>query len=221
MKHSKKHKKTFAKEDYLEKYEKDFILFGLFAFIILSVVSFVFLMPGLYGFYDSIYLKNESENNKNKYVQIDQAPSEVNYKSGIIYLEEKNYSLALEFFEKAIDEEPENINYLIEYALTNYRLKNYNQSIEAYKKIIAIDQNSASSYNSIGNIYWIMENYNEAENNFKKAIEIDSSLISSYNNYALMLDEIGQVEKAKEILQQGIELNSENIELKLIQRIIQ
>ncbi|MBW6440891.1 tetratricopeptide repeat protein [Patescibacteria group bacterium] len=218
---SKKERKIFKKDPYMEKYEKNIILFGLFTFIILSVISFVFIMPMLFGFYNNINPQQGDVADKNQYIQKNQTSSETNYKSGITLFDEKNYSSALDFFKKAIDEEPNNINYLTEYAITNYRLKNYSEAIKTYQRIIVIDENSVSSYNSIGNIYWIMENYDAAENNFKKAIEINPSIISAYNNYALMLDEKGQIEEAKEILQQGMEANSENTELKLTMRIIE
>ena len=212
-----KKSKIFEKETYIKKYGKN----SMFAFVVLSAVFLVFLIPKIYGFYGSIYFKQRNDIDKNKYVQKEQTLSEINYEAGMTFLDEKNYSLALESFEKAVAKEPDNINYLTEYASINYRLKKYDQAIEVYKKIIAIDENSAFSYNSIGNIYWIIENRDEAENNFKKAIEIDPSLISVYNNYALMLDEKGQSAEAIEILQQGIELNSENNELKLTKRLIE
>ncbi|MDF1498000.1 MAG: tetratricopeptide repeat protein [Patescibacteria group bacterium] len=213
--------KKFKKNSYLEKYERDFILFGLFAFIILSVVSFVFLMPKIYGFYDNIYSKNESSQTGKKYVEKRNITSEVNYKSGIESFDKKNYSAALLYFEKALESEPNDLNYLTELAITNYRLKNYNDAIRNYTRIIALDKNNSSAYNSIGNIYWILKDYDQAEYYFKKAIEINPILISSYNNYALMLEERGEKDRALEILNQGIEENSDNSELKITQRIIE
>lgn len=217
MDNKQKKRKIFEKETYIKKFRKN----SMFAFVILFIVFFIFLLPRIYGSYNSMYSKQKNDIGKNKYVQKEQTLSEINYEAGMIFLDEKKYFLALEFFEKAVAEDSDNIDYLTKCALINYRLKKYDQAIKAYKKIIAINKNSASPYNSIGNIHWIMKNYNEAENNFKKAIEIDSSLISVYNNYALMLDEKGQSIEAIEILQQGIKLNPKNTELRSTKRLIE
>ncbi|MCK5332624.1 tetratricopeptide repeat protein, partial [Candidatus Parcubacteria bacterium] len=116
---------------------------------------------------------------------------------------------------------PNNISYLTELAVTNYRLKNYNEAIANYHKISSLDSNNGLAYNSIGNIYWITKDYERAQANFQKAIEIDSNLISAYNNYALMLAEYGEKERSLEILKKGIEASSENSELILTLKSIQ
>jgi protein O-GlcNAc transferase len=215
-------RKEFKKEAYIEKYERSFYVFGIIFFIILSVLSFVFLGPKLFGFYSFIYPKTEKTEN-NKVYDNNQEKNQVltNYKSGVDSLGSKNYSSALLFFKKALEENPKNINYLTEYAITNYMLKNYNEAIGTYLKIIDIDKNNSSAYNSIGNIYWIMENYKLAEENFNKATEIDPKLISAYNNFALMLDEKGEKERAIVILNKGIEANSDNSELRIVLKIIE
>ena len=217
MDNKQKKRKIFKKKTYIKKFRKN----SMFAFVLLFIVFLIFLLPRIYGSYNSMYSKQKNDIGKNKYVQKEQTLSEINYEAGMIFLDEKKYFLALESFEKAVAEDSDNIDYLTKCALINYRLKKYDQAIKAYKKIIAINKNSAFSYNSIGNIYWIIKKYDEAENNFKKAIEIDSSLISAYNNYALMLDEKGQSIEAIEILQQGIKLNPKNTELRSTKRLIE
>ena len=207
--------------DNKQKKRKKFKKNSMFVFVILFVVFLIFLLPRIYDSYDSMHSKQKNDIDKNKYVQKEQTLSEINYEAGVIFLDEEKYFLALESFEKAVAEDPDNIDYLTQCALMNYRLKKYDQAIEAYKKIITINKNSAFSYNNIGNIHWIINDYDEAENNFKKAIEINSNLISAYNNYALMLDEKSQSIEAIEILQQGIKLNPENTELRSTKRLIE
>jgi tetratricopeptide (TPR) repeat protein len=215
-------KRVFKKEEYIEKYEREFYIYGIIVFIILCVLSSVFLGPKLFGFYSYIYPKTEKTENNEVYGD-NKSKNQIvtNYKSGVDSFHVKNYSSALVFFEKALEENPKDINYLTEYAITNYMLKNYNEAISAYEKIIKIDSNNSFAYNSIGNIYWIMENYNLAEENFKKAIEIDPKLITAYNNFALMLDDKGEKTRALEILNKGIEANPDASDLKIAQKIIE
>lgn len=213
--------KEFKKEEYLEKYEKSLYMFGFIFFIVFSVLSFVFLGPKLFGFYSTVYPRTENAGNNQEYNNQNKNQILTNYKSGVNLFSSKNYSSALVSFEKALEENPNDINYLTEYAITNYMLKNYNEAIETYLKIIEIDSNSASAYNSIGNIYWIKENYGLAEENFSKAIEINPKTISAYNNFALMLDEMGEKNRALEILNKGIEANPDSSELKVVLKIIE
>lgn len=208
------------KEAYIEKYEKNLIVFGLFTFIILGVLSFVFLLPRLYGVYDTLNERKESSAYK-KDIKLSNAPKETSYKEGLKSLNTKNYSSALSYFQKAVESEPNNISYLTELAVTNYRLKNYNEAIANYHKISSLDSNNGLAYNSIGNIYWITKDYERAQANFQKAIEIDPNLISAYNNYALMLAEYGEKERSLAVLKKGIEASSENSELILTLKSIQ
>ena len=207
MKHTKK-------ETYIEKYEKNLILFGLFTFIIFGVMFLTFLLPHIYNIYPE---KNEGKSFKNN---LNQSTPEINYRSGRELLKQNNYSSALSYFEKAVESEPSNIDYLTELAITHYRLKNYNEAIKSYEKIISLSPDNISCYNRIGNIYWIKKDLERAEFYFKKAIELDPGLIVSYNNLALMLDENGEKEEAIEILNQGIKANPDNVELKYYLRII-
>ena len=214
----KKLHKQHQKESYIEKYEKNLILFGLFAFIIFGVIFFTFLLPRIYNFYGDIY----PEKNKNAPVEnnLGQSAPEINYRSGRESFKRNNYSSALDYFQKAVKSEPNNASYLAELAITQYRLKNYDEAIKSYEKIINLSPDNISCYNRIGNIYWIKKDFERAEFYFKKAIELDPSLIVSYNNLALMLDENGKKEEAIEILNQGIIANPDNVELKYYLKII-
>lgn len=207
MKHTKK-------EAYIEKYEKNLILFGLFAFIIFGVVFLTFLLPRIYNIYP------ERDEGKSFESNLSQSAPEVNYRSGRESFKQNNYSSALNYFQKAVESDPNNIDYLAELAITHYKLKNYNEAIKSYEKIISLSPDNISCYNRIGNIYWIKKDFKRAEFYFKKAIELDSNLIVSYNNLALMLDENGKKNEAIEILNQGIMANPDNVELKYYLKII-
>lgn len=206
------------KEDYIERFEKNLILFGLFAFITFGVMFLTFLLPRIYGYYDNVHpAKNKSATVGN----LNENNPEINYKSGIESFKQNNYSSALDHFKKAAEFEPDNIDYLTELAITHYRLKNYDEAIKSYEKIISLSPDNISCYNRIGNIYWIKKDFSQAEFYFRKAIELNSSLIVSYNNLGLMLDENGDKEGAIKILNQGIEANPSSPELKAALRIIE
>ena len=206
--------KQYQKEIYIEKYEKKLILLGLFAFIIFGVMFLTFLLPRIYNIYPEKNKENPVKNN------LSQSTPEINYRSGRELFKQNNYSSALDYFQKAVESEPDNIDYLTELATTHYKLKNYNEAIKSYERIVELNPNSISCYNRIGNIYWIKKDFERAEFYFRKAIELNPSLIVSYNNLALMLDENGKKEEAIEILNQGIKANPDSVELKYYLKII-
>ncbi len=214
----KNKKQKFKKEAYIERYEKNLIIVGLFIFIILGVIFFVFLLPKIGD------LRNDYDRSAKRVpvkYSTDKNSPEKNYQTGIKLLNQNNRSSALDYFKKAVESEPDNINYLTELAITHYQLKNYGESIKIYEKIIDIDGSNASLYNNTGNIYWIIKDMERAEYYFKKAIEIDSSLIAPYSNLALMFNENERKEEAIEILNQGIVANPENVELEIALGIIE
>lgn len=209
--------KKFKKEAYIEQYEKNLAIFGLFIFIVFGVIFLTFMLPGIYNVKKAL----DTDNDKAA-ISIYNANNNSNsYKSGLTYFKNNNYSEALNYFEKAVERDPGNVEYLTELALTHYRLKNYDKSTEVYGKIISIEKDNIIAYNSIGNNYWIKKDYANAEIYFRKAIEIDPYSIPSYNNLALMLDEMGKNENAIIIINKGLETNENNSELKITLRILE
>ncbi len=210
--------KKFKKEAYIEKYEKNLILFGLFAFIVFGVLFLSFLLPRIYNIYPQ---KNKSSSIRKDISSLSRNTPEDNYKAGRDLFKKNNYSSALYYFQKAVELDPNNVDYLTELAIAHYKLKNYDEAIRTYEKIISLHPDNVSSYyNRIGNIYWIKKDFEKAEFYFRKAIELDPTLVVSYNNLALMLDENGKKEEAVKVLNQGIEANPDNVELKYYLKII-
>lgn len=208
--------RKFKKESPIEEYEKNLAIFGLFVFIILGVAFITFILPIIY----EVNIMETSKNNSTADSYQNQKEND-GYKLGLNSLKKNNYSEALNYFQKAVEEEPNNISYLTELATTHYRLKNYDEAIKTYDKILGLEKDNAFAYNNIGNIYAIKKDYANAEYHFRKAIEIDSSSIPSYSNLALMFDEINRKEEAIEVLKQGIEANPERYELKMALRTIE
>lgn len=210
--------RKFKKEKYIEDYEKNLAVFGLFIFIFLGVAFITFILPKIYEIKNAETPKKDSApiSYQNKTI------NDNGYKSGLNSIKNNNYSEALNYFQKAVDSEPNNISYLTELATTHYKLKNYDEAIKTYSKLIELNKDNASIYNNyIGNMYSLKKDYINAESYYRKAIEIDSKSIPSYSNLALMFDENGKKEEAVAVLNKGIEANPESVELKIVLRIIE
>lgn len=210
--------KKFKKDAYIEQYEKNLAIFGLFIFIIFGVIFLTFLLPSIYNIKGN---SNTSANNGSSVSTFGIKQDPNNYKSGITSFRSSNYSEALNYFEKAVEKDPNNVEYLTELAVTHYRLKNYDESNKVYNKIISLEKDNVFAYNNIGNNYYVKKDYGNAEINYKKAIEINPYSIPSYNNLALMLDELGRKQDAIDIVNKGLETNANNSELKITLRILE
>lgn len=196
-----------------EKWEQSFAVLMLFLFIIFGVTFFVFIIPKINPTFSLSGNKN-AQNNSLIIKQEETDPAK-NFSSGIKLSDSMNYSQALSYFQKAVERDPKNVNYLSELAVTHYRLKNYDEAIKAYDKLMEIDGANESSYsNRIANIYWIKKEDDRAEFYFRKAIEKSPKLSISYNNLALMLNEEKQKDKAIEVLKNGITNSDDSQDLK-------
>lgn len=208
--------KKLKKENQLEQYERNLAILGLFVFIFIGVAFITLVLPGIYEI-SGLKTKGKSSN----LITYQNNRENDGYKLGLDSFKKNNYSEALNYFQKAVDTDPNNINYLTELATTHYRLKNYDEAIRTYNKIISIEKNDSFAYNNIGNIYSIKNDYANAESYFRKAIEIDPCSIPSYSNLALMFDENNRKDDAIEVLKQGIEANPNSFELKITLKIVE
>jgi tetratricopeptide (TPR) repeat protein len=187
-------------DGFSEKWEQNFAFLLLFFFIIFGVLFFVFIIPRM----SPVFSSGKKTQSSISVSQEDVDPVK-NYSAGVKLSDDMNYSAALSFFQKAVEKDPKNVNYLTELAMTHYRLKNYDEAIKVYDKLIEIDGGNGSSYdNRIGNIYWIEKQYDRAEFYFRRAIEKNPRLSVSYSNLAIMLSEEKQKDKAIEVLKSGI-----------------
>ena len=206
-----KNEKRLAKE-FNEKWEQSFAVLALFLFIIFGVIFFVFIIPKINPVFSLSGNKNTQNDSLIKQEEINPAK---NFSSGIKLSDSMNYSQALSYFQKAVEGDPKNVNYLSELAMTHYRLKNYDEAIKVYDKLMEIDGATESSYdNRVANIYWIKKEYDRAEFYFRKAIEKSPKLSISYNNLALMLNEEKKKDKAIEVLKNGIVNSDDSQDLK-------
>ncbi len=201
MREDLKHPSNSAREkDFSERWEQNFTLLLLGLFILFGVLFFVFLIPKINPEFSLDHRKAAGPallSEENDPVR--------NYAAGVKLSDERNYSQALSYFQKAAAEDPENAGYLGDLALTHYRLKNYDEAIKAYERLLTLDADNEGLYcNRLGNIYRDKKEYDRAESYYRRAIEKAPRLDISYNNLALMLDNLGRRAEAVAVLEAGI-----------------
>ena len=68
-----------------------------------------------------------------------------------------NYSLALEWFRKALNEEPENMEALSRAGAVCVPLNKFDESLEFFKKALELDPENGDNYFNLGNAYFFKE----------------------------------------------------------------
>ncbi len=145
------------------------------------------------------------------------------YRKGYIYYEQKNWSKALENYEKCI-ESGKKTNNLSEIgnvygSIGNvyYKQKNWNKTLENYEKSIEWNEKNnnlleiGEIYNNIGLVYDKQKNWNKALENYEKSIEWYektnnlSEIGGTYNNIASFYYEQKNWDKALENFEKSIE----------------
>lgn len=105
----------------------------------------------------------------------------------------------VEFFDRAIRADPENLSAYQNLGLFLFRQKRYDKAIDAFKRAIEVEPADVECYNSLGSIYGVQEKYGEAIGVFEKALLIDPGNKGALRNLALAYKKKGDAGKAEEI----------------------
>ena len=129
---------------------------------------------------------------------------------GHCYLELERIDEAFSYYEKALEIEPDAVEYIVNIAIAYRQIGNYDKAMELYQKALEIDPDYPELNVSLGALY-VLENEPEtAIPYFEKAIELDPTIGTSYGNAALAYAMIGDFEKADEYIKQSIIYGYEN-----------
>jgi len=127
-----------------------------------------------------------------------------------LYKEEKNFSEAIEYYEKALLHEPENVLYTANLG-DSYRLDgNYGKAEEWLKKAVAIDPKGMLSYFQLGILYHEQEKYDPAITAFRHALEINPSYVDASYHLAELYLAKNDKPSAKKWVQQALAATPQN-----------
>jgi superkiller protein 3 len=108
------------------------------------------------------------------------------------------YTLAIEYYQKSIDIEPDSVAYY-SMGVVYETQQNYPQAIRCYQKAIDIAPNYAAAYNNMGVVYHMQKDYPQAIRCYQKATDID------LNYAALLYYNMGNAYYAQQYYPQAIE----------------
>ncbi|MDR1182732.1 MAG: tetratricopeptide repeat protein [Bacteroidales bacterium] len=117
---------------------------------------------------------------------------------GILYHYRHN-PLAIDYYNNALNIQPDNIQILYNIAMFYQETKEYEKALEKYRMILQIDENHKYALHNIGWIYLMGEDkFEEAVVFFSKAIEQDTTYIEAIYNRGLSFEQLKKYDNARQ-----------------------
>ncbi|MEX1001492.1 MAG: tetratricopeptide repeat protein [Crocinitomicaceae bacterium] len=121
---------------------------------------------------------------------------------------EKGDSIALEYYNSALDVYPESIEAWYNKGMFYQDRRQVDKALNCYYTINQIDSSWSDAYHNIGFIHLIMtEELDSAVHYFSIATDLDPNFYQAYNNLGLAYEKQGDLENAKKYYQKAIAIN--------------
>ena len=86
-----------------------------------------------------------------------------------------SYPKCIQFFEKAIDQNPENLNAYLAVASVRSYFGEHEKGIEVIQKLLQRNPNNARAHRELGSLYWGASRLDEAKQEFERALHLGDS----------------------------------------------
>ena len=119
----------------------------------------------------------------------------------------KDYTRAIELYNKAIHLNPTSANAFNSKGNSLYKLEKYEEAITCFNIAIRNDSNYVSAYNNKGNCLYALNFHDNAMRQYTKAISLDPDYIHAYNGKGNALIEKKQYDNAIECFKKAIQID--------------
>lgn len=124
----------------------------------------------------------------------------------------QKFAQALDYYNKAIELNPQNDEAWNNAASAYYKLNTYEKAVEYYRKSVELNPKNNIIVRRLkeGNAYFDAGYFGLAIEYYNQVLEIDSENDAAWNNAASAYNKIGNFQKAIEYYKKSLELNSQN-----------
>lgn len=120
---------------------------------------------------------------------------------GMCYSDMGMTEIAIEYQEKALEEDPSDVQNYVGLAISYRLLGDYDKAMDYYMQGMEVDPDDPELNSSIGTLYIILDEPQTAIPFFEKALEENPDLAVTYGNAALAYAMTGDFKTAEEYLQ--------------------
>ncbi len=137
----------------------------------------------------------------------------VNAGIGDLYFSTEAYDKAMQSYEQAIVETP-NDTRIIENLALAYHYEKFDDSAEkTAKRVLELNPESAGAYNILGTVAFARREIDDAEKYFKKAIGFDPKLPAPHVNLGAIYNVQGKIDESLAEYKKALELEPENVQV--------
>lgn len=132
---------------------------------------------------------------------------------GGLYFSKGDYDRAMQEYEYAISEAPEDLDSLKQLALS-YHYQSFDESaLKTAEKLLELDPDSASAYNIMGAVAFNNRDIEAAQKHFEKAISLDPDLIAAHVNLGAIYNATGDIDKSLAEYKRALEMDPANAQV--------
>lgn len=131
---------------------------------------------------------------------------------GILMLELKRITEALEAFDLSITAKEDYVEGYLHKAETLMEMERYNDAAEVYKEVMQLEEPSAGVYFSLGECYENLSEFESAIHYYKLAISKEPDYSDAYMGIGIVLDQMGRSSEALPYLETAFRHDDSNLE---------
>jgi len=147
-----------------------------------------------------------------KYIKLAEISSEYWNNKGMALFNLSRYDEALQYFDKAIDLEPDNAEYWNNMGVTLYKLSRYEDVLKCFDKAIDLEPDIAEYLEKKGDVLYELSRYEEALKCFDKAIDLEPDIAEYWGKKGDVLYKLSRYEEALKCCEEAIDLEPDNAE---------
>jgi tetratricopeptide (TPR) repeat protein len=129
---------------------------------------------------------------------------------GRLYLQNRNYSDAVQTYEYLLKLDPTRDIYYSNLGLSHYSLREYQKAKEAYEKALSINNKIPTRWINLGLCFEALEDYTKAVKAFSSALQLDKLNVNYLTLLAEAYTKLENYVRAEEVLEQILSLEPAN-----------
>ncbi len=145
---------------------------------------------------------------------------------GAIYLNNKQYDLAIEAFENALEIDPDHVPAIYNLGIAYQRKGEYRKALENFRRAQKANPEHPPIYHAMGQVLMDLRRWDEAVGSFRKVIELDPDntlglAVMAYNNMGtIYLYQLKDRESAVRCFRRSLEISPDQPQAEQIRRLI-
>lgn len=129
------------------------------------------------------------------------------YLAALEFFEKEQYKKAFDYIQKAINNDPQNADYVATKAIFFHKINELHNALETYQQALSINPNHILSHFNLGIIYMKVGKYIEAINEWQAVLKSNPTDSEALFNIAVALTKINKKNEAVTLFEKVLQIN--------------